>query len=201
MVITWTMVDPVVKRPASCSDTVNRELPVQLTEESAIRASLAMRLGQEETLRRAYASEAYLLAGRIHEARDTALGALEFAEQHGQHEFGARVRLILGNVARLHPSLLADNAEHHYRDALRRADERGMRPLVAHCHLGLGRVYHHCGNTEQARENLRAAITMYHDMDMAYAGLPAHGKMTHNGLRPRLVVAMQQSHAASAENW
>jgi tetratricopeptide (TPR) repeat protein len=50
--------------------------------ERALQASLAMRLGQEETLRRAYASEGYLLAGRIHEARDTALGALEFAKQH-----------------------------------------------------------------------------------------------------------------------
>ena len=30
----------------------------------------------------------------------------------------------------------------HYRQALALADELGMRPLVAHCHLGLGKLYH-----------------------------------------------------------
>jgi class 3 adenylate cyclase/tetratricopeptide (TPR) repeat protein/ribosomal protein L40E len=136
--------------------------------ERALQASLAMRLGQEETLRRAHASEGYLLAGRIHEARDTALGALEFAKQHGQHGFGARAHRNLGDIARLHPSLLRDSAEHHYREALRRADERGMRPLVAHCHLGLGRLYRRSGNRGQAQEHLTIATAMYREMDMTY---------------------------------
>jgi tetratricopeptide (TPR) repeat protein len=141
---------------------------VALTED-ALKASLAMRLGQEETLRRAYASEAYLLAGRIHEAHDTALGALEFGEQHGQHGFGARVYRILGDIARLRPALLADSAEHHYCEALRRADERGMRPLVAHCHLSLGKLYRRrTDNREQAQEHLTNATTMYREMHMTY---------------------------------
>jgi len=43
-----------------------------------------------------------------------------------------------------------------------------MRPLVAHCHLGLGKLYRHAGQREQAREHLTTAMTMYREMDMTY---------------------------------
>jgi len=38
---------------------------------SALQESRAMRLGQDETMRRTHASEGFLLADRIREARDT----------------------------------------------------------------------------------------------------------------------------------
>ncbi len=41
-----------------------------------------------------------------------------------------------------------------------------MRPLVAHCHLGLGRLYRRPGNREQAQEHLTAATMMYREMDI-----------------------------------
>ena len=43
-----------------------------------------------------------------------------------------------------------------------------MRPLVAHCHLSLGKLYRRTGNREQAQEHLTIATTMYREMDMAY---------------------------------
>jgi hypothetical protein len=43
-----------------------------------------------------------------------------------------------------------------------------MRPLVAHCYLGLGKFYRRTGQREQAREHLTAAMTMYREMDMTY---------------------------------
>jgi hypothetical protein len=43
-----------------------------------------------------------------------------------------------------------------------------MRPLVAHCHLGLGKLYRRTGQGEQAQEHLAAATTMYRDMGMTY---------------------------------
>jgi hypothetical protein len=43
-----------------------------------------------------------------------------------------------------------------------------MRPLVAHCHLGLGKLYRHTGNREQARERLSNATAMYREMDMPF---------------------------------
>jgi hypothetical protein len=55
-----------------------------------------------------------------------------------------------------------------YREALARAEALGMRPLVAHCHLGLGRLHRDGGRRRQAREHLAAAIAMYADMAMAF---------------------------------
>ena len=43
-----------------------------------------------------------------------------------------------------------------------------MRPLVAHCHLGLGKVYLRTSKRNQARDHLTVATTMYRDMDMTY---------------------------------
>jgi hypothetical protein len=43
-----------------------------------------------------------------------------------------------------------------------------MRPLVAHCHLGLGTAYRRKDKPEQAQEHLMTAITMYRDMGMTY---------------------------------
>ena len=55
-----------------------------------------------------------------------------------------------------------------YRDALALAEELGMRPLVAHGHLGLGKLYRRAGTREQAKGHLSAATTMYREMDMTY---------------------------------
>ena len=41
-----------------------------------------------------------------------------------------------------------------------------MRPLVAHCHLGLGKLSRHTDQREQAHENLTTATTMYREMGM-----------------------------------
>ena len=43
-----------------------------------------------------------------------------------------------------------------------------MAPLMAHCHLGLGKLYHRTDKREQAQEHLTAATTMYREMDMAF---------------------------------
>ena len=48
------------------------------------------------------------------------------------------------------------------------AEPRGMRPLVAHCHLGLGKLHRRTGKREQAREHLTTAATMYRERGMTY---------------------------------
>jgi hypothetical protein len=48
------------------------------------------------------------------------------------------------------------------------ASELAMRPLVAHCHLGLGRLYRQTGKPEQAQEHLSTATAMYGEMGMTY---------------------------------
>jgi hypothetical protein len=43
-----------------------------------------------------------------------------------------------------------------------------MRPLQAHCHLGLGSLYAKVGKAEQARAELSTAIALYRAMDMTF---------------------------------
>jgi hypothetical protein len=58
----------------------------------------------------------------------------------------------------------AEDAEGDYREALALATEPGMRPLVAHCHLGLGTLYRRIGNRAKAEEHLTTAAAMYRAM-------------------------------------
>lgn len=61
-----------------------------------------------------------------------------------------------------------DAAETHYRQALALAERSGMRPLVAHCHLGLGKLYRHTGKRHDAQEYLRTTTAMYREMGMLF---------------------------------
>jgi hypothetical protein len=53
-----------------------------------------------------------------------------------------------------------------------------MRPLVAHCHFGAGKLYRRRDKREQAQEHLNAAATMYREMDMRFWGEQAEAKIT-----------------------
>ena len=75
---------------------------------------------------------------------------------------------LLGDIA-AHPDRFEiDTAEAHYRQALAVADELGLHPLIAHCHLGLGVLFRRAGTRQEAREHLTTAATMFGEMDMRY---------------------------------
>ena len=75
---------------------------------------------------------------------------------------------MLGDIA-AHPDRFeVDTAEAHYRQALALAEALGLRPLMAHCHLGLGALYRRAGTRQQAREHLTTAATMFGEMDMRF---------------------------------
>ncbi len=59
-------------------------------------------------------------------------------------------------------------AETHYYEALAVAEELGMRPLVAHCHLGIGKLDRRTGKRQEAQGHLTTATTMYREMGMTY---------------------------------
>jgi hypothetical protein len=76
--------------------------------------------------------------------------------------------ILCGTIAADPRSSPGEAAESYYQDAMRLPGELGMRPLVAHCHLGLGKLYHRTDKREQAQEHLATATTMYRDMGMTY---------------------------------
>ncbi len=43
-----------------------------------------------------------------------------------------------------------------------------MRPLLAHCHLGLAKPCRRTGRREQAQEHLATVTTIYREMGMTY---------------------------------
>jgi hypothetical protein len=73
---------------------------------------------------------------------------------------------LLGEIAAHRDAPGVAQAEAHYRDAHALATELGMRPLVAHCHLGLGKLYRRTGDRAKAEEHLTTATAMYREMDM-----------------------------------
>jgi tetratricopeptide (TPR) repeat protein len=109
---------------------------------------------------------ASLILGEPRSARSFAGAAIEFSR--GNPGSLAHALHLLGDIA-LHPDQVdADSCEGHYRKALALAQPRGMYPLMAHCHLGLGRLYQRTGNREQARKHLTTATSMYREMDMRF---------------------------------
>jgi tetratricopeptide (TPR) repeat protein len=116
----------------------------------------------------AHLGEAYLLAGRIEDASQQARHALERARELKQRGHEAYALRLLGEIAARRQPPDAEAATAAYRQAMTLADELGMRPLAAHCHLGLGTLYARTGRLEQARDELSAAMALYRAMEMTF---------------------------------
>jgi tetratricopeptide (TPR) repeat protein len=116
----------------------------------------------------AWLSEAYRLAGRLDDARRRAEQACDLARQYTQRGTQTWALWLQGECTARQASPAVDPAVGHYRQALTLAEELGMRPLVAHCHLGLGTLYAKIDCPEPARAELSAAIELYRAMDMTF---------------------------------
>jgi class 3 adenylate cyclase/tetratricopeptide (TPR) repeat protein len=113
-----------------------------------------------------FLGEAYLLAGRVEQAKRTADHALSLARERRERGFEAWILRLEAEISGA--SGRSDEADAVYRAALAGATELEMRPLIAHCHLGLGRLYQRTGTREQAQEHVATAATMYREMDMRF---------------------------------
>jgi tetratricopeptide (TPR) repeat protein len=125
--------------------------------------------------------DVYMLAGRLDEAAAQAEEALAIARAGKEPGHEAYALRLLGEIVRHQPAPNVETAGQHYHDALALAAERGMRPLVAHCHLGLGKLYRRTDQREQAQERLASATTMYREMGMTYWLKKAEAETTNLG--------------------
>jgi class 3 adenylate cyclase/tetratricopeptide (TPR) repeat protein len=138
-------------------------LLTQATEQSIATEMIAFQAPCDLSL-----GEAQLLAGRLEEAHALAERALAHAREHQERGNQTYALRLLGDIAAHRTPPDVDAAATHYQQALALAEELGMRPLVAHCHLGLGRLYGQTGRGAQARAALSAAIDLYRAMDMTF---------------------------------
>jgi tetratricopeptide (TPR) repeat protein len=125
------------------------------------------RRGTVELARIHRLGETYLMAHDLDGARVLAQRALEGCIRGGQRGAQAWALRLLGDIAAAEASPDDETAETRYREALALAHELGMRPLVAYCHSGLGKLYRRTGK-QQADEHFATATAMYREMGMTY---------------------------------
>ena len=112
--------------------------------------------------------EAQVWAGRLEEALALAESALALAcaqQERGNQAYALR---LLGDIAAHRTPPDVDQATAYYQQAHALAEELGMHPLQAHCHLGIGTLYSRMGRAEPARAELTTAIALYRAMDMTF---------------------------------
>jgi tetratricopeptide (TPR) repeat protein len=140
---------------------------VPLLEEAVERAATA-NLKANQSLRLARLAEAHLSAGRPESAFPLAAQALDLAQEHRERGYEANALRLLASVEVEREAPALDRAEEGYRKALALAEQLGMRPLQAHCHHGLGRLYRRQGDAASAAAAMAAARELFRAMDMTF---------------------------------
>ena len=134
----------------------------------AVEHAVSAKLMAAQALRVAWLSEAYLLAGRIDEADALAPRALELAREHKERGYEAWTLRLLAEISSRREPTDVEKAGGLYREAIGRAEELGMGPLVAQSRLGLGRLYGRTGNHERAQAELSEATRLFRAMEMEF---------------------------------
>ena len=112
--------------------------------------------------------EAYLMLGRLEDAKGCATRARGIAVERSERGHEAWALRLLGEIEGQTSPGSTNQSSGYYTRAFTIGRELGMRPLVAHCHLGLGKLSRRTGQREQAQEHLSTATTMYREMDMRF---------------------------------
>jgi tetratricopeptide (TPR) repeat protein len=112
--------------------------------------------------------EARLLGGDLDGAARYTASALDLARRFGQRGWETRALRLDAELAAQRAPLDVDGVETRFAAATALAAELGMRPLLAHCRLGLGMAYARAGVKARARAEIEAALADYCAMDMPY---------------------------------
>jgi hypothetical protein len=134
--------------------------------EEALTALESMGMFQWRTPLIAHLGEAYLLASRPEDALTVAGRGLALSRERGHRGSEAWTLRLLGAIAGHGDPPDASKAGDFYHQAVTLATELGMRPLVAHCHLGLGELHRRIGDRTKAARHLATATAMYREMGM-----------------------------------
>ena len=140
--------------------------PAPATAVAACTSPDTRSIGAFRTLALVHLAEASLLAGDRASASSAAAQARARAIHSGERGFEAWARHVSAEIAL--DDARVDLAQTEFQSALALARELNMRPLVAHCHFGLGKLYRPTGNAAKAHEHLTTAAAMYREMGMGF---------------------------------
>ena len=158
---------PFITAPLSAAYLLDGRVDaaVSMLEQTIERAD-SMRLAANHALRLTWLGHAHLLAGRRDAAMEQARRAFRTAEERGERGQEAYVRHLLAVIETEAEKPDVRAVETGYRAARDLAETLRMRPLAAHCLLGLGRLYRRAGSADLARESLGAARKSFAAMGM-----------------------------------
>jgi class 3 adenylate cyclase/tetratricopeptide (TPR) repeat protein len=138
-----------------------------LLEEAVTQAASMRRMGGHSGLVVRF-GEGCLLAGRLDDATQLARSALSLSRALKERGYEAYALHLLGKVAAQREPHDSETAAEHYLQALELAKELGMRPLQAHCHLGLGKLYRMIERDADAHRHSAIASALFREMAMPF---------------------------------
>jgi DNA-binding SARP family transcriptional activator len=152
----------------ACADHLARAyvLAGRLPEARALLHPGALPPRSYVSARKVSRGECFLALDRVDDARTEAQQAVELARRFGERSHEAKALCLLAAV-RAHQGQ-AGEAAALYREARSHAEALGLRPLVAQCQLGLGRLAEATGDAEAARTELTRAATTFRELGMPY---------------------------------
>ncbi len=152
----------------SASSARDRDRPldgVALLREAVTSYEHSFGKGVWHTQNVTWLGEALLLADRLDEAQSVTERALALIREGGHRVCEPWALRLLGEIAARGEDG-APLAERYLQEALAMADELGMRPLVAYCNLGLGKLHRRRGQRQQARDHQSAGAAQCRAMQM-----------------------------------
>jgi DNA-binding winged helix-turn-helix (wHTH) protein/tetratricopeptide (TPR) repeat protein len=158
------------------SDRLAEAIPLL---EQAVAQAVSMQRLDQQALRLVALGEGYWLVGRGSEALLLAQEALERARTARERGVEGYVLGFLGTLATHGVASTEMSADTAYRHAITLAEELGMRPLLAHCFMGLGTLYSQRRQWESARTALTNAIVLLRAMEMPFWLLRAQTALSH----------------------
>ena len=136
--------------------------------QQAVDATTSMKLVSNRSWLLMQLGEANLMAGRADEASALVDQALDLAGRHEESGWEAWGLHLKGEIHAHSARPALEKALDAYNEAAARAEALKMKPLLAHCDLGRGRVYSRAGDKAEANRHLNAAVAGMREMDMRF---------------------------------
>ena len=136
--------------------------------EQAVDAGVSMKFPMAQALRLCLLGEAYVSARRVADAFNAAGRALTQSRDYKERGNEAWAIRLLGEIHSEEDPINFKAAQASYDQAIALAQELGMRPLVAHCHSGLARLYRRVGDQAGSETHLATATKIYRELGSTF---------------------------------
>lgn len=122
-------------------------------------------------------ASAHLVAGQLAAAHAEIEQGLALATERGAGGYRAPLLRLRAEVLTRQAGGDASGARECLDESLARANDLGMRPEAAHCHVALARWHQRVGNRSQAEEHLATASALLRNLGMSFWATRAEAEL------------------------